>query len=42
MSSFLSLADGKHDLLDISKKIGVSYLQTLKIAKKLKKHNLIN
>ena len=42
MSSFLSLADGKHDLLDISNKVGISYLQTVKIAKKLKKNNLIN
>jgi aminopeptidase-like protein len=41
LTSVMSLADGKNDLIDISNKINVSYKKVLKIILSLKKHNLI-
>lgn len=41
LTSILSLADGKNDLIDISNKIDVSYKTTLNIINSLKNKNLV-
>ena len=41
MNSFLSLADGKHNIEEIAKKIKISIKDLKQIINKLEKHNLI-
>ena len=41
MMNFLAYADGKLDLIDISKIICVNYSEAIKIARLLLRHNLI-
>lgn len=41
MTAFIAYADGKHDLIDISNKIGVSIDMLMPIIEKLEKAKLI-